>query len=405
MIQNKTEIFKEIVDIMSNDYSGCEDKRACNHPEKYVITDEMDDEDFIKIVNSYLLEFQDYHVWFRPKSGILSSHGFSIRRYENKLYVTRTTRERALTVGDIIVSIDDTGIDVMAELHRKELFDNVYERQNWDKVLSNAKTFTVQRCGMEFEHTIKQYDVIAEPPVYSFDKLNTETCLLTLHDFADERAINSLLNKNHETIINSNNLIIDVRENGGGFDMAFYRLLSYVFPGKILLSDLFTDDDAILYNCTERNYNLRKDNFTKDFQDVDEQTAKFIKEELLFLKENYGKGFVLRQSEMDFKIDGRPAPASIFILTDWYCRSSGDAFAQIAKKSSKVTVIGRNTRGITDYSNCVYKDYGDCRLFYPTTKVIGNHINGIGVDVDIYIPWTPEHLVKDVDLEKALSMT
>jgi hypothetical protein len=61
--------------------------------------------------------------------------------------------------------------------------------------------------------------------------------------------------------------------------------------------------------------------------------------------------------------------------------------------------------GITDYSNCVYKDFGDFRFFYPISKIMKNHINGIGVNVDIYIPWTPEHLIKDVDLEKVLSMT
>jgi len=34
MTKTKKDVFKEIVDIMAKDYSGCNDKKAHNHPEK-----------------------------------------------------------------------------------------------------------------------------------------------------------------------------------------------------------------------------------------------------------------------------------------------------------------------------------------------------------------------------------
>lgn len=34
----------------------------------------------------------------------------------------------------------------------------------------------------------------------------------------------------------------------------------------------------------------------------------------------------------------------------------------------------------------------------------GIHYMGVGYPVDIFIPWTPEHLEHDVDLEKALEL-
>ena len=410
MIENKTEIFKDIVDIMSNDYSGCEDKKALNHPEKYVITDGMDDAAFVKTVQSYLLDFQDHHLRFQEKSGKASSNGFSVRRYEDKLYVTETAQERELAVGDIIVSIDGVGIPALAGLHRKELFDDIYERQEWGNVLVNATKCAVRRHGTEFEFTIKQYDRVPMPRVYSFKQLNDENCLLTLSSFADGAAINSLLRENHETIIHSKNLIIDVRRNEGGSDAAFFPLLSHVFPRKTMFLDLSADPDAMLLNCTERNCDLMKETYTNVLEgrgviraQVDDNTRRFFEEQLLFLKENYGKGFAICR-DSDFEIDGKPTPVNVIILSDCYCGSAGDVFVQLSKKSSKVKVVGRNTLGITDYSNGVLKDYSDCFLLYPISKMTKNHINGIGVPVDVYIPWTPEHLVKDVDLEKALSM-
>jgi len=187
--------------------------------------------------------------------------------------------------------------------------------------------------------------------------------------------------------------------------MAYYQLLSYIFPEKIMFSDLLSDDDSLLMNCTKRNCDLRTENFSNYLQKgLDDFTSKWIKQELLFYEEYYGKGFVTHDHDMDFEINGKTTPANIFILSDCYCGSSGDAFVQTSKKSSKTKVIGRNTAGVTDYSNLAIIDFGNYQLMYPTSKVNKNHINGVGVAVDVYIPWTPEHLKKDVDLEKVLTM-
>lgn len=64
--------------------------------------------------------------------------------------------------------------------------------------------------------------------------------------------------------------------------------------------------------------------------------------------------------------------------------------------------------GILDYSNLAYVDYGDYVLNYPTSRSLsvdnGNGINKKGVGVDCFIPWTPEFLHNDVDLQTALNM-
>jgi hypothetical protein len=402
----KSEIFKDIVDIMSVDYSGCHDKRAYNHPDQYNITDRMSEEDFIQEVRSYLLDFQDHHVQLLCKSDKDFSNGFTVRRYEDKLYITEILQEQALTVGDAIIAIDDIPVAEAARLHRKELFDDVYERQNWKSVIKNSRKCLISRNDTIFDFTLNRYDPEKTAPIYSFEKIDHKTGKFILSDFNNEQAIRELVVKYNDEIMGCSNIIFDVRRNRGGIDTAYFPLFSYIFPDRVMLSDLCDDDNSLLTNCTRRNYDLRAKMFQYYLQqELDEFTKSYINRELEFYSTNLEKGFVpYNNDSIDYEIIGQSKPEHIYILSDCYCGSSGDSFVQYSKKSEKVTVVGRNTMGITDYSNVIYMDYGDYQLMYPTTKVCKNGINGIGVEVDLYIPWTPEHLKRDLDLEKVMSI-
>lgn len=58
------------------------------------------------------------------------------------------------------------------------------------------------------------------------------------------------------------------------------------------------------------------------------------------------------------------------------------------------------------YSNCAVEMFDRFRMIYPTSRSgeidAGNAMGHKGVPVDHYIPWTPMHLEKDVDLEYVL---
>ena len=60
--------------------------------------------------------------------------------------------------------------------------------------------------------------------------------------------------------------------------------------------------------------------------------------------------------------------------------------------------------GILDYSNVAMIEYGEFWIGYPTSRLTcvegGNGMMGKGVPVDVYVPWTPEHLTRDVDMDK-----
>lgn len=84
------------------------------------------------------------------------------------------------------------------------------------------------------------------------------------------------------------------------------------------------------------------------------------------------------------------------ILTDECCCSAGEYFVELASKSPKVSVVGRPTMGINDYSNCTNAVWGDFYFAYPTSRDcridLGKGLLGKGVPVDEYIKWTPDSI-------------
>ena len=53
-------------------------------------------------------------------------------------------------------------------------------------------------------------------------------------------------------------------------------------------------------------------------------------------------------------------------------------------------------------------DFGDYEFVFPTSRSLavdkGQGMNDKGMIPDIFIPWTPEHLEQDIDLEECLKL-
>ena len=166
-------------------------------------------------------------------------------------------------------------------------------------------------------------------------------------------------------------------------------------------------DDEILY--------LRLDNFMDEgaISRVYQECLPMMTEVkfLLIDVRHRGKGYVPYQQESEEffpEVRGGQYPEQIFILSDIYCASSGDNFVQMMKQFKKVTVVGRPTLGILDYSNCCTVDYGDYRVMFPTSRCLsldqGKGMTDQGVEPDIEVPWSPDHFERDVDLDKCLEL-
>lgn len=419
---NYIDIFYDIVSITHKDYSGCLDKKGWDNPqsfrEKIVTlseTGELDDVKFRDIVEDYLLDFRDDHMHFRLMTNnerVDYDNGFKIRRYEDKLYVTYVGKENRIPKGIAITSLDGISIKELGEKYRRQLqvLGTHPEREPWENVILKHKKCNLEdKLGNELEIELKRFEKEKYVPEYSIKELQNGILLMKLTDFNDDDKINKLIEDNKAVLSNSKNLIIDVRFNRGGSDSAYLKLSEYLFKEEIDLNEL--DDGEMLFNMTERNYKLRMEQFNSYLGIVEDlETRRFLE---IFIKEmnKYrDKGFVkldLSDAISESKIYGKANPENIVVLEDVYCKSSGDAFVSLAGKSEKVTLMGRGSAGITDYSNLASQPYGEGMQFnYPTSRMSsideGRGLTGVGVAPKVYIPWTPEHIDRDIDLLKAV---
>lgn len=417
-----SKIFKEIVEVMHHDYAGYIDKIGWDRPNDYKKrirnlerNNALNTTLFSEIVNDYLLDFQDPHVYLKVSTDKTNQEyqiGFNVRRYANRLFVTNVTREKRLQVGDELISVDYIPIDVLVHKHRRDLREDGAEREDWRPILKKYYQCEVKTAdGFTFSMEFNQYEKKLHTPPYKIEKYNDSTLLLTFTDFKDPDGIKKLLNHYMEDLIQYENWIIDIRTNYGGSDVAFHSIIPYLFPegeNQIDLSEKY----AMKFNCTEKNYERIKQSFEKELQTVKDEKAKQSLANYLYQwEENKGKGFVAFNSNVSKIIEGKKMPKQVAVLIDRYCSSSGEVFADICKHSDKVTLIGRPTYGINGYGNITCAVWNNrFELYYPTSRLNsmdkGKTLLDVAVHPDVYLPWTPEHLERDVDLleaEKQLS--
>lgn len=403
---SKSEIFRDIVNVMNKDYAGFAEKRHLNKPENYVVTDDMDDHEFFRTIQSYLLDFKDGHLNFTMKKSSQPFKGFKVRPFENVLYVTELQGEERLQIGDEIVSLDGLSIEQFEINHGKILGDSVPERQNWNAAIRIVHTIQVQRVNQLIEIDLLEYEPPTYIPEYCYKQINPHTAYMKITDFFQGEPIQKLISENEHALNTVENLIIDVRVNYGGNDMFYLPLASYIFHKEMFASELFEPDEVMYTNFTENNCDLWM-NTLKEYleQPLDQETKGWLEMEIEKFRLNYGKGLLLENEEVDYLIHGRKNPTKIYILSDVFCGSSGETFVKNAKKSPKVTVVGRATMGIIDYFNVATKDYGEYALSYSITKLNEKyHCGETGVLPHVHLPWTPKHLKEDVDLNYVLNL-
>jgi C-terminal processing protease CtpA/Prc len=256
------QIFDEIVNIMKNDYSGCRIKKDWGKPEHYrqlmkktYEAGELDRKRFKEIVDDYLLDFMDHHVVFRDSKlkETAGSIGFKVRRYEDVLYVISTDQEKNIKIGMQITELDDMLVKEAAEKFHRELLGQPNERQLWEDIIIKCETITVTKDGKINKFYINRYPDKNKESRYECKWVNDNTILLTYNDFMDYQQSQELLAKHGEEISSSKNLIVDIRQNSGGYDTVFLNLLDYIFPENFSITDKY----GALTNITERNYNNR----------------------------------------------------------------------------------------------------------------------------------------------------
>ncbi|QPC45558.1 S41 family peptidase [Mangrovibacillus cuniculi] len=408
-----SDIFREVVSITEQDYSGCEDRKLVAFQPFLDMVIKLERKNtlssllFSKIVNTYLHQFLDPHMYFtyRSNSEETMDVGFGVRRYGDRLYVTQTIEETPLSKGDSIVSIDGKSIEVISREHHLPVAHT--ERQNWNYLIQRAKSIELEdnRVLEIVEYPSKQNE-----DSFVVKVLEDDLVYMNLPHFQNPSLIINILQKYKDVLERSTRLIIDVRKNNGGLSAAFNPLLDFIFPSSEKPKSIAKAKE---FNCTERNAAL----FNELYRNVKESYPNHESLPLLtYANEMFqtNKGF----TEFDFSpytkevttdFNSNDQIEKIVVLSDCYCASAGDDFVEMCKQSSKVTVMGRATLGVNDYSDLVTMKWNkDFSLHYPTSRLVRktevHPIHGTGIVPDIYIPWTPEHISRDVDLEMAIEL-
>jgi hypothetical protein len=221
---------------------------------------------------------------------------------------------------------------------------------------------------------------------YNFEAklLNESTIYFNIPSFSWESkpTIDSLFALNKVNLSKSSNLILDLRNNGGGSDDVYYIISPYLYtqPIKGIGVDMYASSDNIKgWELMLQDPNLPSDNKAEYQKMVDK----------LKLKLNQNVNIV--EDYIDSSYTPLLFPKNVVILINEGCASSTEQFLLEAIQSKKVTLMGQNTSGTLDYSNLRESDFCDMpyRLWSPTTRSrridIGAGIDGIGIKPNIYL--------------------
>lgn len=192
--------------------------------------------------------------------------------------------------------------------------------------------------------------------------------------------IDSLVLTNHEQIVNSSLLIIDVLDNEGGGDDGYSSLVPYFYTNPIKVEGI--DLKSSKGNVGELERYL---SFTDLF---DEEALKSLQDWVDKAKGNEGR-FVNLEPEQTYTVDTTyNVPQVAIVITE--AKSAAEGLILDAIQSEKVTTFGQNSGGVRDFLNVRHQPLESCEItvglpMTKSTRVPENAIDGVGIKPDVYL--------------------
>ena len=220
-------------------------------------------------------------------------------------------------------------------------------------------------------------------------KLSPKTLLFRIPSFngSQKGMIDSLLVSNDTLISATDNLIIDIRNNGGGDDVSYDKIIQYLYtnPIRVINMELLS---------TPLN-NKRMEGYLS-IPDLSEKSRKEVYDALAILNSNLGN-FVNLGGETSVDIQMLdtvlPNPKNVAIIINQKNGSTAEQFLLAAKQSKKVKLYGVTTMGVLDISNMYFVNSpnNEFKLGYCLSKskrIPDMAIDGKGIMPDYFIDKT-----------------
>lgn len=219
--------------------------------------------------------------------------------------------------------------------------------------------------------------------------LSDSTFYLRIPDFYSNTA-NELVIKHWNEITTRPNLIIDIRNNGGGQDNYYEELAKIVYSRPY-------ESKGVEWYASVGNIKLFEEALKNGEIRDGEEGIRQTKELIAVMKKNIGGFVTYPESANDSSTVRRDTvytmPRKIGIIINEGNASSAEQFLLAAKESDKVILFGNtNTAGVLDYSNITptILPSGNFELWCPMTRskrLPEKPIDNIGIAPDVIIPF------------------
>ncbi|WP_394225411.1 S41 family peptidase [Pseudoalteromonas spongiae] len=249
----------------------------------------------------------------------------------------------------------------------------------------NWLTLSRQNAKTVSAPSVTQYVELMAARKPLFKVLSNKTALLRIPSFdhSVKKEIDTVIKDNLDTILQTENLIIDIRGNGGGSDVSYEEILPIIYTNPIRTIGLE-------FLSTTLN-NSRMLQFMEDdnFSDEDKEWAK---ESYKKLENRLGEFVNLEDDTVTVETfeHVHPLPKNVGVLIDNRNGSTAEQFLLAAKQSQKVKLFGVTTRGVLDISNMyqVKSPSKHFTLYYSVSKsfrIPEMAIDSKGIQPDYYI--------------------
>ncbi len=263
----------------------------------------------------------------------------------------------------------------MKQVSNNHFISDIIDVNEWFRVIAksyfkNDKVLLCNSFGKWKKINVYKKGLLDKTDNFDFNPsltlLDSNNLLLRMPSFSRSniKLYDSIIDTNKSIIGKTKNLIIDIRNNGGGVINNFLPLFPFICTNNIITPSTYrkASDDVI---------NDTKKSLTKFIKSGDTTRSQIYKDYLTRLEGNKG-GLIYNPSDTiaTCSIDSFPNLINVAIITNNACLSAAELLLLYFKQSKKVKTFGEITGGAVDFldTNRYPTPTLKYNLFVPTTK-------------------------------------